>query len=421
LLERQRLTIAPAVRRFPQRSGHLSRRCDVPRKALALGVILVAACNTPIASGVPASASETSSTEPTAGPSTVVPTGWQPVGPALGDCGVRVALVRASGELLALCQDRNLRTHVLTTRDGRIWDVRDAPDLDGHDADHVAILSSMTESSSGTLVLVGADALDDLSSGDAAAWRSTDGVSWQRAPRAASLADSDMRGVVAADGGFVAVGADGYPGGNVQLPGLRGPAVWHSVDAMSWRKTLIPDAGAPALVDGMTGIGGGWVAWGGSAPPGTGAIWTSADSITWEKAKGTKSLEWGPIAVVGTAAGPLVAVGSKWNEGLSEQQAGAWISRDGGMHWQPGDLESSGLGGLWDAIHVPSGFVATGSGAVILTSTDGSTWTAVPADPVLAAVTMRILIHLGPNLVGFGDTETDEGSTPGIWVRAANA
>ena len=94
------------------------------------------------------------------------------------------------------------------------------------------------------LVAVGLDGLNfspappDVRLADAAAWASVDGISWTRASIVddESIFDKDtaqvMRAVTTGGPGLVAVGYDMRPG---FLP-LSVPAVWTSVDGMSWAR-----------------------------------------------------------------------------------------------------------------------------------------------------------------------------------------
>ena len=374
--------------------------------AAAIGLVfIVAGCGpTPQPSGAPS---------PFVGDSS-----WQSVGPALGECDVHLAVVRGDGKLVAICQDNLLRPHILTTSDGLAWEVTEPTGIETRGQARVPVLNGLIEDGGASLLLVGADALDDLSGGDAAVWTSQDGVSWTKGPRSRSLRDGQMLGVVATEAGFIGVGADGYPGAGVQRPGLRSPAVWDSNDRASWRRTAIAAGPEPLLMDGIVAIPDGFVAWGGGAPPGTGASWTSADGADWTRSADPLGGSWGPIGRV--AASPesaVVAVGCSPQE-IGDQVPGLWLSMDQGRTWT--EMESEpGLarGCLWDVIWTGDQFLATGAGAQLLTSPDGAAWATEPVDATMAPVTLRLLMRLGDSIIVFGSMDSDERSTAGIWRR----
>jgi hypothetical protein len=190
--------------------------------AVALGVGLIAGgfikltqpSASPPPSGVPASPGLTPRA---AGPYrwTLVSSTGEPSAYSIGP-----VLRRPDGSLLAMGFGQD--TRVLTSLDGRTWKVDPAdPGLVAAAANHVSLVTGLAEQG-GQLVAVGATALDDISSGDARAWTSADGGTWQAVPMSAGMTDAEMESVVAGPGGFVAVGSDGFPGGNTQLPGAHG-------------------------------------------------------------------------------------------------------------------------------------------------------------------------------------------------------
>ena len=80
-------------------------------------------------------------------------------------------------------------------------------------------------------------------------------------------------------------------------------------------------------------------------------------------------------------------------------------------------LAGSTQGCLLDAIWAGDRFVATGAGARLVTSADGAPWADAPVDATMGDVTMRLLVRLGDSIVAFGSTESEDGSTAGIWRR----
>ena len=350
-------------------------------------------------------------------PTTATVLGWEPVGPSLGPCDVTAAVVRASGELLAVCQDGSLRTHILTTRDGLKWQADEPSGITARDSNHVAILNAIAEGSDGTLVLVGAEALDDISSGDAAAWTSRDGIAWARMPSSKALQDAEMTAVGVHGNGFLAVGADGFPGGNVQLPGLRAPAVWRSTDASAWTRGTAPPVAAPMLIEGVLRVADGWVAWGGGAAPGSGAVWTSTDGDRWTISANPAGARWGPIGRIATAPdGALIAAGSAW-DAESDALPGLWRSTDAGATWTAVDVTGRPpTGALWDVIQTGHGLLATGAHGQVVESANGRDWEA-ESSPGLGLVTMRRMITLGGFVIAFGSVDSEDAATAAIWRR----
>jgi hypothetical protein len=344
-----------------------------------------------------------------------------PVGPALGQCEIRAVVVRASGTLVALCQDTASRSWALETDDGLDWTVNQATGLVPTSlapvgAGRVAILAAMTEESDGTLVAVGADALDDLSTGNAAAWTSPDGVAWTPVAPQQSMRDGEMLGLIATTSGILAVGANGYPGANVQWPGLRGPAIWRSADGLTWERAALANQHDPELLEGIATTSGGFVAWGGAAPPGTGAVWVSTDGEAWSRSINPAGDPWGPIGRILQGPGnTLIAAGSAWPKDEEDPRTGLWKSTDGGRSWASTVSPAvDGAGALRDAVLTGGRAFAAGGGGRVLESADGETWTALPTT-ASAAATIKWVVSLRDALIGFGSIETADASTPGIW------
>ncbi|HUS22466.1 MAG TPA: hypothetical protein VMZ66_10705 [Aeromicrobium sp.] len=328
--------------------------------------------------------------------------------------------MRGSGELIAVCQDSLLRAHILTTQDGQTWEIGEPSGIGAKDPNHVTMVTSIVEGSDGTLVIVGAEALDDMSSGEAAAWSSRDGMEWRRAPGSGSFEDGKMMAVVASTDGYLAVGADGFPGASVQLPGLRAPAVWRSTDATTWTRTSLPRGADRTLLEGVAPAAGGWAAWGGGPNPGSGAVWTSTDGDAWSLSANPAGARWGPIGrIVAAQDGSLVAVGSRRREG-GDSLPGIWRSGDGGVTWVPVDLaDAPGQGALWDVVATSGGLLATGAQGRVVASPDGSNWSLEPAIPPMPNVTMRLLISIAGSVVAFGSIDSEDATTAGIWRRDA--
>jgi hypothetical protein len=398
--------------------------------AVALGVGLIAGgfvkLTQPSASppsSVPASPGLTSRT---AGPYrwTLVSSTGDASGYSIGP-----VLRRPDGSLLAIGFSQQVR--VLTSFDGRIWKVDPAdPGLVAAEANHVSLVTGLSEQG-GQLVAVGATALDDISSGDARAWTSTDGFTWQAVPTSAGMTDAEMESVTAGPDGFVAVGSDGFPGGNTQLPGARGAAVWVSPDGHSWTRAPGQASFEGAVMFGVRRTPSGYVAWGeihdpaGSAPP-LPPIWTSTDGLHWERASGITDAggPGSPIASVVVSGDRLVAVGARQ---LPESEGGvmipaAWLSDDGGLTWKlAASPDASGpaplAGGLRDVAVSGPDLLAVGhqeapqgqtgpSSAIAWRSTDqGASWVALPDEPSFAGSLMEHVTGNDTGFVAFGSAD----------------
>ena len=339
-----------------------------------------------------------------------------------GSCGVTTALVRRAGVVLAICEDfRVNRIEVLTSADGRSWTVSDPIGLTPQSSQDVLLINGLAEEPDGTLVAVGAEALGDISRGDAATWMSTDGRRWQRGPMTASMSDAEMLAILETDDGFIAVGDDGFPGASTQLPSLRGGAVWRSSDGQHWQRTPKPQGAAMRQMAGIIATRSGWVAYGDAAPPGSGVVWTSLDGSTWKLANAPAGGSWGPIARVVNVDGRLIGVGT-WttveNTGSEVTTYGIWGSADDGRSWTilPSSIDVT-IDGLWDATTVNGAVVATGGNGVVVTSPDaGATWSWRPSDPSAWLATLRPLVVFHGEIIGFATEPSDSQATFDIWV-----
>jgi hypothetical protein len=317
--------------------------------------------------------------------------------------------------------------------------------------------------------------------GDAVVWTSPDGVSWSRVPHDEAVFGGDgaqqIFSVTAGGPGLVAVGIDGT------LDTEEGnAAVWTSADGFTWSRVphdeaVFGGAGEQRMLS-VTRGGPGLVAVGFDWPADTdlvdAAVWTSPDGFTWSRVPHDEAVFGGEQEqkMLGvTAGGPgLVAVGSDGYSGepgnrpFDEPAADAavWTSPDG-FTWSrvPHDEAVFGGAGAQRMLSVTSGgpglvAVGTVSGdtnefepnldAAVWTSPDGFTWSRVPHDRTVFAVSdcrghcdgerwvdgyevMRSVTVGGPGLVavglsGFGQTGWDAAvwtSPDGItWSRVLN-
>jgi len=390
---------------------------------MALVAALVAACGpepTPSGPLMPSVTPTATITAPQPSPSTV-PTGvsaWSAVGPDLGGCSVTTAVVRHFGELLAVCQDfANLTVQVLTSTDGRSWTHNEPTGLQPLVAGHVVLLNGLADSNDGMLVLVGAEASEDISSGDAAAWTSADGLHWNRANSIAAFGDADLLAVTATRSGFVAVGDDGFPGGNVQEPTLRGGAVWHSADGRIWERLPGLASFAHRQLQGIVVTPSRDLIWGAAAFDDAG-IWTSDDGRSWVLASEPTGGTWGQIGQVLPTDYGYVAVGAAASSGSGVGTVGEiWTSADG-RAWVPVPIGGTGSTiGFWGIAEAEANLVAMANGGAVAASTDGgSTWMWLPADPGLSGMTQSRLESVNGSVVAFGNVTSGGTGEGRIWI-----
>jgi hypothetical protein len=367
---------------------------------------------------------------------------WTPVdgGADLATYAIAQAIRRGDGTYLAIGSGGTGEVRILRSPDGRTWTVEPGdPGLLAASADHLSIVNGIADGASG-LVAVGAMALDDISSGDARAWTSTDGVTWHVAD-VSGATDTAVEAVVAGPNGYVAVGSDGFPGGNVQLPGARGAAVWSSPDGAHWSRVPDEPSFHDAIMLGVRRSGTGYVAWGqtlvgvvGPPPP---PVWSSADGLHWVRSIG--GIDTGgpgsPVASIVSAGGKLVAVGTHQittDQGPAANVPGTWTSDDRGRTWTVSpvadDIASSGgSGGLFDVDTVGTDLVAVGyvdaqdgtASAAAWRSTDqGTTWARLADGRGFAGANLRHIVSTGTGFLVFGQSDDPNGgpTTNLVWV-----
>jgi hypothetical protein len=247
---------------------------------------------------------------------------------------------RTGGGFLAAAW--NGRVTMISSPDGRTWTA--LPDenraLRSATGTRFIVVQGVAERD-GTIVAVGADALDDASAGDARAWSSTDGTHWRIVAAEASEHDAAMNAVVAGPSGFLAVGSDGYPGASTQLPGSRGAAAWISADGQHWTRAPAQAALEGAIMKGVIAVDGGYVAWGEAipnridraAPP----VWSSTDGLTWTRSRveASRPEQVMPVRAAVAAPGAIIAVGVLADPAHDDAAVpAAWRSMDGGATWR---------------------------------------------------------------------------------------
>lgn len=196
-----------------------------------------------------------------------------------------------------------IRAAFWISEDGRDW--RRVADSPGFADARVAGLTATADGAE--LIAVGARG-DAKAATGAAAWRSPDGETWQRAADSASLDGSVMHSVAGGPDRLVAVGSD--------VASTRA-ITWESADGSAW--TQAPDDasldnfGLKIEMRDVSWAGAGFLAGGhylfGTQFP-SAAIWTSDDGRRWVRATAVPDFGQGRIQGVSAGGPGLVAVGS---------------------------------------------------------------------------------------------------------------
>ena len=200
------------------------------------------------------------------------------------------------------------------------------------------------------LVAIGWDNPLDGWNSSAAVWTSPDGLTWQRVPHVESVfggARMQVMSSIANDGTLlVATGHDGLwsgSGGNDQPA-----AVWTSPDGLAWTRVPLQEsltsgrdgngdwAWMQDIIAGGPGfVGFGRIGWCRTGCDETGAAWTSADGVTWERseveeARGIPySYGYGIVQLDDL----LIGVGRGFDPFGGSGPAVVWASADGGETW----------------------------------------------------------------------------------------
>ena len=246
------------------------------------------------------------------------------------------------------------------------------------------------------------------------AWISSDGVTWQEAPRQASLEigayfplsgpGSDMIGVAAGPDTIVAIGYAMAGAPTIDAGGELRPAVWTSTDGLQWERVADESIFERARFSDVAATDEGFVIVGavyGVEQPlqgePRGAIWTSVDAHEWQRVPdglifdiggyedtGEEPGSGGPRRVT-AAAGGIIAVGTACDDTGLECVTAFWSSPDGST-WERVVLEEPNVNAT-DIAATASGFVAVGTvsftggcgldlpcTAAVFNSTDGRIW-----------------------------------------------
>jgi photosystem II stability/assembly factor-like uncharacterized protein len=368
-------------------------------------------------------------TRPSATPSPAVGTGpfaWTLVSSEgdLATYDIVQAIHRRDGGAIGVAFGQEART--VHSDDGVIWVLDPAdPGLLAAPVDHQTVVDGLADGPDG-LVAVGASALFDFSTGLVRAWMSTDGLHWLAATRIDGDSNASMEAVVGGKSGYIAVGSDGFPGANTQLPGTRGAAVWRSPDGDRWLRAPGQAAFADAIMTGVATTPKGYVAWGENIPVSIAPnpvlpIWTSVDGVTWTRAaSGRGQVSFAPIGRVVVLGDRWIAVGTGDVPGdAGGTTATAWTSRDEGRTWTAAPMEeTSGArpsSYAFDVAMAGADLLAVGhiegtspasdeaTAAVWKSIDQGATWTRLPSDPTFDNALMRRILPLDENrFVVFG-------------------
>ena len=265
---------------------------------------------------------------------------------------------------------------------------------------------------------------------DAVAWG---GLLW-KAPTPAP--DGDVRVVIPFGSSMVAVGS-------VNGPDRTSAAAWRSVDGVTWERTLLDgEPGGDAQLSFVVPTSSGLLAIGSAGPrclvEGEGAqcprlptdvwtTWTSVDGTAWTRIPRPPVFVGADISGLASGPGGLMAIGSR---GFDHPRL--WTSTDG-TDWQaqhlPGDVFRSAH--FMDVASTPGGWVIVGSaggtpptgmaisdpngsrGAAWL-STDGQTWTAAHVAGHGSQVELRTVYQGADGLVALGTREGGQEGT--VWT-----
>ena len=261
---------------------------------------------------------------------------------------------------------------------------------------------------------------DDSGEGGAAAWTSTDGETWTRAPDSPAFRLGAMETVSRGGPGLVAAGWIYRP----EAPPDRAKiaAFWTSRDGVTWERAphnADLEIGGDVIDGWNNGVrtivagGPGLIAVG--ATDRGGAVWTSTDGVDWRLAA---RLDDGVPADV-VAGGPgFVAVGSTGEEGW-QPQARAWASQDG-LAWervQP-DLDGPALTAV--TARADGGLVAVGAGPGMWTSADGIKWAWAPDQPALDEGSASDVAASAAGIVAVGSRPCPDGQRicPTAWLSS---
>jgi hypothetical protein len=376
----------------------------------ALSVLLIlAACSAvaptptvePTASPPP-SASPTQTDEPTGRPSPTPPTDLPWVAVDVPDAPEFSAMLRIVGGnqgLVAIGFDGGFGSIVWRLTDGSAWE-----DATPEDFARYGIAGAVAVED--RIVAVGRGDTINVEANDAAVLLSEDGSSW----RPAAI---DIRGqlidVIATDAGLVALGG---------VPAADSAAAWRSRDGVGWERIGqdFEHAFLWSVVDGGPGLVA--VGWRRNPDPQL-AVWTSSDGESWELAPDLEgSIGYEATHIVAAPDGTLVMAGSAFDGSGGR----IWTSSDG-VAWEPAVSDMDG-GYARRLTTTPWGIVAVGGrdmdGMAWISADAGRSWTQL-GDAIPGAYLVDAFATDGGTLIVTGATqegtvETGITGTAALWT-----
>jgi len=252
----------------------------------------------------------------------------------------------------------------------------------------------------------------------AAAWLSSDGITWSQAPGLDAAEESLMTAVAVSPGRIVAVGG---------VAALA--AAWTSAGGDTWSSATVtpPSIAGQARMAAVLAWRGGYVAGGDVEPTPSdhhAVLWTSADGTAWSPLPDEPAFDGGSVASLAAGRSRLVAVGTVLDPSGSTRAA-AWWSTDG-RSWTAAPVDASFANAQMNGVTAGGpGFVAVGSAddggsAAAWTSTDGERWTRAPDGTGFGGGGLRIAmasVAAGPGgLVAVGSRDDAGNGSPTVWV-----
>jgi hypothetical protein len=265
--------------------------------------------------------------------------GWHPVAWtsaegsswALHELGVTdftfpVSLVANDAGLVVAVGRSGSRPVAWSSADGRAWQIHDVPMLgDGSIAERMTTVVATPVG-----FLAGGSVGPELFERHARFWTSPDGRTWQPvADDPAAFADAEVRSIVRAGDGYVAVGLVGT------AQAITGSVAWTSPDGRTWTRVETPDLALGRTVAVVGAPFGGIVAVGSDLDEHEALTWSSPDGRSWAISPSEPSRQYhGKVRMTDVVAvgDELVGIGNY--VGLQRGTAVSWVTTDG-RHWLP--------------------------------------------------------------------------------------
>ncbi len=162
-------------------------------------------------------------------------------------------------------------------------------------------------------------ALGQGSNGVPSVWDSRDGLSWQLASSDATFGAATVQAIAVHDDLLIAVGA------GLSQTGPSTAMAWRSTDGVAWDRIALSGAGSAA--SDIAASDSGFTTVGSDGAPGNEAVaWQSGDGRTWQEIVLSHGTGYG-AAFVGTAGDSFIAVsGGSWQRGRCPSQEWSVVS-----------------------------------------------------------------------------------------------